>query len=1417
MASNSAIVGILRALLTAETAQFETAMKRTAESARVLSRDFKQIGTQLTQVGTALTKTLTLPILAAGAALIKIGSDFDKASDQIRSSTGATGKDLDKLNASFKAVFATVPDSVDNVAAAVSDLFVRTGQTGKGLEALTTQMLNLSRVANTDIGPLTAAATRAFGDWSIATNKQSESLDFLFKTSQATGIGVTRLTELVVQFGAPLRALGFSFEEGAALMGKWEKEGVNLETVLSGLRFALGNFAKAGKEPAQALKEVQQAILAAKNESEATGIAFQTFGKRAAVDMSRAIIEGRFNIDELVKSLKNSKESINAAAKDTLSLSERFTLLRNSASVALEPLSKPLMTALENAVTAAQPLILALGSVAKAFASLPPFVHATVIGIGAAVAAIGPLLFGLGQLITSTGQVIAAFTKKGIAARALGASNDALAASNVRLGASFKAMLPFIGAVAAALAGLAIAFEIQSRAAKQYTDQFDTLSEVEAEIAKREAEIARLRQDPDARREAAVIREHLEALKVKRDILKQIADEQAKVNAAVPEFDFQGPKPSGDSAKRTFVESLRQANEQIRNEIKNTKLSVGELTKMLAEDEAAFKKVAGTMGLSAEAVQFLEQQLQKQKKTTTESTKATNELNKEVDEQRQKLEALGIVTKDKVNKDFHELNQLWSRAVAEGVPLEAVVRLLGPAYQDLADKAKKSNVELKELNETIALQKRLAPTPKLDSLTLIGGGTESLLKVGVALSNITAESLGVTRQAVIMKGAYEAFGLKSRDELQRTARELRQYYNDLVASGKASASDLIAAREKVLEAERAAAGETVSLWKTEIAPAITDVIGHLASAVNGLFSQMLLGAKGFKAGFIDILKSLASAAVNALNSVLSTFSNQLFKGLTSALSGKGFGNAFSGLIGGALGAGGTAAAIPGLATSTINAGGGFAGGFGAVGGGLSGAALATLTAGIGAAVVAGFALYNRQNNVTAKSREEFAKQSGFANLGALYKQLQTMGPRGAELANQGLNVIGRKDVEANQQWMKDVSAFMDTVKNFANIVSSSTGNIAAGFTSKVSGLFQKQTADQIKAYDEQIDAARDNADEVKRLEDEKAAFIKRTNTDIVANTQTEFDRLSRIMLGAYNAARAQGQSPVEAIMTVGSAIDSLKASADQFGFAGNAAYEQLLRWRDLTTANAPLLDQVAGLTDLMKVLSDTGGLNKEMFADLQAQGLETYNSLIEAGFSEAEARAAIKPLIQEEIRLAKEKGFEIDKATAAIYKQMLANGELKEDEKSLIDVFKEGFGALLKFLKVDLPAGWRETAKAAGDAAEETRLKWGALKIRIPVEYEAGEFPSAPGFIPSPGVVAPGAQHGGIFTRPQIIGIGEHGPEAAIPLDRLREFGVGGTGGAFTGNPFVIENKVYLDGRAIAVNQMKHLKPAAKRVGVRPI
>lgn len=1449
MASNSAIVGILRALLTAETAQFETAMKRSSETARQWSRDLRQIGTQATQLGSALTKSFTVPIVAGLGSAAKAAIDFESSFAGVRKTVEATEPEFQAMAEAFRNLAKQIPVNVNELN--------RLGEAAGALGIPKKEIVDFARVmallgVTTNVTSDQAASSIAkiqnvFQAAGKETENFASTLVDLGNKGASTEAEILELAQRIASAGAAVgmsQAQVLGFASAIANVGiEAEAGGTAISKVFSDISIAVSHGGKALEDFARVArmsgddfsalfkKDAASAVLAfveglgkAKAEGQDLNIVLEELGFKE-VRQARALrdlaLSGK-NLGDSLKTASNAWRENTALSKEA---QERFkttesqlTILWNRLKDVGITIGNALKPAIDAAIKAAELLIPVIDTAGKIFAALPTPLKLGAAGILAIAAAIGPLIYVAGQLITSFGLVAGTFAKGGIAARGLAAANDVLAASNLRLAASFRTLLIAGGALAAGAAGIVAAWEIQKNAAKQITDQFGTLAEVEAEIAKREAEIARLRQDPDARREVPALKEALEALKAKRDALKNVAAAQAEVNRATTEgMEFQGPMPSGASAKRMFADSIAAANKQIQEEIKNTKLSMAELLKMLDQNEVAFKAGAKAMGLNAETVQFLEQQLQKHKKATTDSREATEKLNKSIDDQQKKLEALGIITKDKVNEEFHELNQLWSRALAEGVPLEAVVRLLGPAYQDLADKAKKSNVELKSLNETLALQKTLLPTPKLDSLTLIGGGTASLMKVGLALKDITAESLEATRQSVLMKGAYEAFGLKTREELQRTARQLREYYNDLVTSGKVSAKDLEEARQKVLEAERAAAGETVSIWKSQVAPAIKDVMGHLTDSVNGAFAQMLLGAKGFGAGFLDILKSLAAAAVNMLNAVLSSFMNQLFKGVSSALSGQGFGKAFSGLSGLiGLGSSAAGAAVPGLAVSglplstlTVPGGGaGLSGAFGAAGGGISSAALIGLTAGIGAAIVAGFALYSRQNNVTAKSREKFASELGFQNLGALYKSLQGMGPRGEQLANTGLNVIGRKDTAANQQWMKDVTAFMEAVKNFSSIVTSATGNITAGFTSKLSATFKTQTEDQLKLYDEQIEAARDNADEVTRLEGEKAQFIKDSNTSIVASSQTEFDRLNRIILGSYDAARAQGQSQVQAIQTVGAAIDSQKASADRFGFAVSGAFQELLRLRDFTTANAPILDSIAGLTDLAKILGDTNRLNQQMFSDLQAQGLETYQALIAAGATEAEAREAVTPLIEEEIRLAKEKKLKIDEGTQALIDQMRANGELKTEQQSLVDVFKEGFGALLKFLKVDLPAGWQATADAAGQAARDTERHWSGIRIKVPVDYEAGEFPGAPG---GGSAWVPGAAEGGLFMRPSIIGIGEAGPEAAIPLDRLHEFT--GESGRMGADRIVNHIHVNIEGRQAAEAVVPFLTPEVKRLG----
>jgi hypothetical protein len=289
--------------------------------------------------------------LAVGA--FKLGESFDSAYDTIRVTTGKTGKSLAGLKKDFKAVVQDVPTDFESAATAVGKLNQRTGQTGKGLQRLAEQELELSRITKTDLGENIAASTRLFRDWSIPTRKQATTLDEMFRAAQATGIGVTDLMEKVVQFGSPLRQLGFNLDQTTALFGEFERAGVVTETVLPGLKLALKGYALAHKDPQKALIETIRRIKESSTAADANSIAFKTFGARAGPDLAAAIREGHFDLDKLIKLIAGGKDTIRGAAADTADFAEKWKVFSNRMKVLAEPAVSALFTAISTLATPA--------------------------------------------------------------------------------------------------------------------------------------------------------------------------------------------------------------------------------------------------------------------------------------------------------------------------------------------------------------------------------------------------------------------------------------------------------------------------------------------------------------------------------------------------------------------------------------------------------------------------------------------------------------------------------------------------------------------------------------------------------------------------------------------------------------------------------------------------------------------------------------------------------------------------------------------------------------------------------------------------------------------------------------------------------------------------------------------------------
>lgn len=287
--------------------------------------------------GTAAKAGLAAVAVGAGLAakaLYDIGAEFDAAYDKIRVDTGKTGKELGRLKKDFKNVVSSVPADFGDAAEAIAGLSRRLGVSGAPLRSLSKQILELSRITGTDIEENVKTVTRAFGDWQIETKDQTATLDLFFRSAQMSGAPVAELADLVVKFGAPLRQFGFELGEATAMFASFEKAGVNIQTMVPGLKFALKTFLTEGKDPAEALAAAFEGI---ETGAIPASQALELFGQRAGADMVEAVEQGRFHLSAFQEQIESGDDTIRKAGKSTMDAEENFKLLGNKLKVLVEP------------------------------------------------------------------------------------------------------------------------------------------------------------------------------------------------------------------------------------------------------------------------------------------------------------------------------------------------------------------------------------------------------------------------------------------------------------------------------------------------------------------------------------------------------------------------------------------------------------------------------------------------------------------------------------------------------------------------------------------------------------------------------------------------------------------------------------------------------------------------------------------------------------------------------------------------------------------------------------------------------------------------------------------------------------------------------------------------------------------------
>lgn len=311
----------------------------------------KSVGQRFGKAMVVGTAAIGGAALATGAALYKVGEVFDDVTDTIRTGTGAQGKALDDMVSIAKNVGTKVPAEFDKIGSVVADVNTRMGLSGDTLEKVSSQYLEAGRLLGEDID--IGKTSAAFNAFKIEGEDVSAAMDHLFQVSQATGIGMNELADAAAKNAPAMQTLGFSFEETTAMVGSFDKAGLNSSAIMASMSKGLVTLAKDGEEPAAAFKRVQGEIagfIEKGDEAGALNLASKVFGTRGATQFIGAIKAGALNLDDMSKAAGQTGDTILGVGEDTADFAEQWMMFKNQVLVWLEPLASRVFGALGTAM-----------------------------------------------------------------------------------------------------------------------------------------------------------------------------------------------------------------------------------------------------------------------------------------------------------------------------------------------------------------------------------------------------------------------------------------------------------------------------------------------------------------------------------------------------------------------------------------------------------------------------------------------------------------------------------------------------------------------------------------------------------------------------------------------------------------------------------------------------------------------------------------------------------------------------------------------------------------------------------------------------------------------------------------------------------------------------------------------------------
>jgi len=378
------------------------------------------VGADMQRAGMAMSLAITVPMVAAAAAGLKLAGDFEAGMNKVAAVSGATGAEFEALEKQARDLGKTTKFTAGEAADAMGFLAMAGMETTDIMGSMT-DTLNLAAAANIGLAESADVITNILKGYGLEVEDLAAATDTLATIMSSANTDLTQLGTAFKFVGPVAAGVGLRFNEMAAAIGLLGNAGIQGSMAGTSLRKIITSLLGPSKEGANIMKKYGINVLdaagnmlpmAAITEQFAAG--FEKVGSSAehSADMMELIgLRGGpamiSIIDQGADAMRNLEEKADKAAGSVGRMAETMmkglkgsmTKMRSALQDAGISLGQILAPHMERLVKLTTKLANKFSELATKFKELPAPIQATALAFAAFVTALGPVLMVTGILL----------------------------------------------------------------------------------------------------------------------------------------------------------------------------------------------------------------------------------------------------------------------------------------------------------------------------------------------------------------------------------------------------------------------------------------------------------------------------------------------------------------------------------------------------------------------------------------------------------------------------------------------------------------------------------------------------------------------------------------------------------------------------------------------------------------------------------------------------------------------------------------------------------------------------------------------------------------------------------------------------------------------------------------------------------